>query len=382
MDFLLNPSAHRGPLESTERRVVSLQAAREALAEMQRWPGYAQTQLRSLGPLARRLGLREVSYKDESERFSLGSFKALGGAYAAGCELRRRLRDRFGIEASLADVYDGRHATLLKSFTLCCATDGNHGQSVAYAARRLGCSCVVFVHEHAPEYKAMAIRRLGAEVRRTRGTYDDSVSIARDEVVRNPTWILVADTSTAEFEQIPAEVIQGYGAMVHEILDQLHGRVPSHVFVQGGVGGLAAAIAGTFAEEFGTRRPTFIVVEPAAAACLLESARHGSVRHVGGDLRTNMEMLSCGEASPIAWSILRYRADAFLTVADEAATEAVRQLSNGEAAGAPIDVGVSGAAGLAGLLEVMKCDSLRKQLTLGKDAHVLLFGTEAGEKRA
>jgi diaminopropionate ammonia-lyase len=382
MDLLLNPSAQHGPLQLHEQRVVSLQASREALEEMQRWPGYAITPLRSLRPLAQRLGLREISYKDESGRFSLGSFKALGGAYAAGCELRRRLRDRFGIDASLGQVYDGRYATQLKSFTLCCATDGNHGQSVAYAARRVGCSCVVFMHEHAPESKAAAIRRLGADVRRTRGTYDDSVSIARKEAAWDSTCILIADTSTAEFEQIPAEVIQGYAVMVHEVLQQLQGRPPSHVFVQGGVGGLAAAVAGTLTEAFGKRCPTLIVVEPTAAACLMESARRGKASHVGGDLRTNMEMLSCGMASPIAWTILSRRADAFLTIADEAAIDAVHRLSIGEAAGAPIDVGFSGAAGVAGLLDVMKRDSLREQLKLGADSHVLVFGTEAGERRA
>jgi len=379
MDFLLNPSANRDPLAPHQQRVVSLNAAREALSEMQRWPGYAPTPLRSLGSLAQRLGLRAISYKDESGRFSLGSFKALGGAYAAGCELRRRLHDRFAIEASLADVFDGRHATPLKSFTLCCATDGNHGQSVAYAARRLGCSCVVFMHEHAPESKARAIRSLGADVRRTRGTYDDSVAIAQREVARNPTWILIADTSTAEFEQIPAEVIQGYGVMVLEILSQLKDpRTLSHVFVQGGVGGLAAAIAGTLAEAFGMRRPTLIVVEPITAACLMESARRGRAASVGGDLRTNMEMLSCGMASPIAWTILAQKADAFLTITDEAAARAMRELCAGVAVGTPIDVGCSGAAGVAGLTEVSQSESLREQLNLTADSHVLVFGTEAG----
>ena len=380
MNFLLNPSAHRGPLQPHQQRVVSLNAARKALTEMQRWPGYAPTPLRSLGPLAQRFGLREISYKDESERFSLNSFKALGGAYAAGCELRRRLRARFGVNASLAEVFDGRHATQLKSFTLCCATDGNHGQSVAYAARRLGCSCVVFMHEHAPESKAMAIRSLGAEVRRTRGTYDDSVAIARKESSWDPKWILIADTSTAEFEQIPAEVIQGYAVMVLEILEQLEDtRTLSHVFVQGGVGGLAAAVAGTLAEAFGTRRPTLIVVEPATAACLMESARLGRAASVSGDLRTNMEMLSCGVASRIAWTILSQRADAFLTIADEAATRALRELTEGKAGESALNVGVSGAAGVAGLMEVLQCEPVRKQLNLGADSHVLVFGTEAGE---
>jgi diaminopropionate ammonia-lyase len=381
MDFLLNPSAHRRPLQSDEHRIVCLEAAHAALTQIQHWPGYTPTPLRSLGPLARQLDLREISYKDESERLSLGSFKALGGAYAAACELRRRLLKQFGIAASLAELFAGRYAEQLKSFTLCCATDGNHGLSVAYAARRLGCSCVVFMHEHGPEHKAAAIRHLGADVRRTSGTYDNSVAIAREAMGRDSSWILIADTSAAAFEQVPAEVIQGYGVMVHELLQQLQGRIPSHVFLQGGVGGFAAAIAGTFTDAFGSRRPTVTIVEPIAAACLMASARHGKASHVDGDLRTNMAMLACGAASPIAWTVLQNRADAFLTISDQIAAEAVRRLTSGEAAGLGIDVGFSGAAGLAGLLEAMRHQAVRKQLCLGPDSHVLVFGTEAGEKR-
>ncbi|HEY2678377.1 MAG TPA: diaminopropionate ammonia-lyase [Steroidobacteraceae bacterium] len=377
MELVLNRMSHRGPYSAAERRVVSLQGAAQALAEMRRWDGYKTSPLRALSALAQACALREIAYKDEAARFSLGSFKALGGGYAAGCELRRRLRGQFGIDAALSDIYNGRHAAELAALTLCCATDGNHGLAVAHAARQFGCRCVVFMHAHAPEHKAAAIRNQGAEVRRTPGTYDDSVRVAR-EAVRDSSWVLIADTSTADFEQVPAEIIQGYAVMALELLDQFDGRAPTHVFVQGGVGGLAAAIAGSLAEAFGPQRPTLIVVEPETAACLMQSARAGRAARIGGDQRTIMEMLACGEASPVAWTILHQRADAFITIGDDAARDALTQLHSGSAAGFPIEVGPSGAAGLAGLLEVVKQQALRKRLELGPEARVLVFGTEAG----
>jgi diaminopropionate ammonia-lyase len=349
---------------------------------MRHWPGYAPTPLRTLGKLAASLSLHEVLYKDEATRFALSSFKALGGGYAAARELQRRLRAAdYGIAATLSDIHSGKYTDELKSCTLCCATDGNHGLSVAHAARLFGCRCIVFMHQNASTRKAEAISRQGAEVRRTPGTYDDSVRMARD-AAGDLGYILIADTSESDFEQVPAEIIQGYSVMILEVLAQIgRSRMPTHVFVQGGVGGLAAAVAGSFAEALGQERPTLVVVEPRAAACLMASARVGVPTPIGGELTTVMEMLSCGEASPVAWSILRHRADAFITIDDEAACRTVERLKDCDATGeaVPIDAGLSGAAGLAGLVEISRQSSFRESLKLGPEARVLTFGTEAGE---
>ncbi|MEP7242108.1 MAG: diaminopropionate ammonia-lyase [Gammaproteobacteria bacterium] len=381
MELVLNPRSHRESYTDAERRVLSIQTSKEALEEMRRWPGYAPTPLRTLGKLAASLGVQEILYKDEGARFGLGSFKALGGGYAATRELQRRLAAGFGIDATLTDIHSGKYAAELKTYTLCCATDGNHGLSVAHAARRFGCHCIVFMHRHASVYKAKAIARQGADVRRTSGNYDDSVRVARD-VAGNPGYILIADTSESDFEQVPAEIIQGYSVMILEVLAQIErARLPTHVFVQGGVGGLAAAVAGSFAQSLGRERPTVVVVEPRASACLMESARFGVPARIGGDLTTVMEMLSCGEASPVAWNVLKHRADAFIAIDDEAARRAVDLLGDCNAIGeaAPIDVGPSGAAGLAGLIEIGRQSAFRESLKLGPEARVLTIGTEAGE---
>jgi diaminopropionate ammonia-lyase len=373
----LNPNAHRRAATSEERRIVSLQSATQALVEIRRWSGYTPTPLRDLASLAAQLGVHEIHYKDESTRFSLGSFKALGGAYAAARQVQRMLRGRNGQDVSLSDLFSGRHGGEIQDITLCCATDGNHGVSVAFAARRMNCRCVIFMHEQASSTREKLMLELGATVHRTPGTYDDSVRIAR-KAAGSPGWVLIADTTGETFEQVPAEVIQGYTVMLLEILDQDPDALPTHVFVQGGVGGLAAAVAGFFAEHFGEHRPMLIVVEPETAACLLASSNAGMASRIDGNLHTIMGMLECGEASSIAWTILKQRADAFITIDDETAVQAHAFLTRGNA-GETLDVGYSGAAGVAGFMAAIADPEVTAALRLDKASRILTFGTEMGD---
>jgi diaminopropionate ammonia-lyase len=190
--------------------------------------------------------------------------------------------------------------------------------------------------------------------------------------------VLIADTTAETFEQVPAEVIQGYTVMLLEILDQDPYALPTHVFVQGGVGGLAAAVAGFFAERFGEHRPMLIVVEPETAACLLASSNAGVASRVEGNLHTIMGMLECAEASSIAWTILKQRADAFITIDDETAVQAHDYLTRGNA-GEMLDVGYSGAAGVAGLRAAITDPEVAAALRLETASRILTFGTEMGD---
>ena len=357
MRIVLNPLASRSSYSEREALVISRSLAQEALCEIRTWPEYAVTPLCRLDGLAKTLGVGELLYKDESGRLGQGSFKALGGAYAATLKLRT--------------------LTGKKSPTLCCATDGNHGRSVAFAARRHGCQCVVFMHEHAPATKERAITELGARVFRVPGTYDDSIRYAQAAAAKKG-WVLVPDTSEDALDPTTRHVIQGYGVMMLELAEQLEAyELPTHVFVQAGVGGLAASVAGMLAETYGTKRPLVFVVEPQSAACLLESALQGAPSKVTGDLRTAMEMLSTGEASPVAWPVLQLRADVFLAIDDAAAIDAARELRS-SSHGTKLDVGVSGVAGLAGLIELRRHTEAARLLGLGADSRVLVFGTERG----
>jgi diaminopropionate ammonia-lyase len=358
MRFFINPHASREAYAADEARIISIEAAVHALKELSGWPGYRISPLRELPEVARRLGVRSVSCKDETQRFGLGSFKALGGAYAAGLALKRR-------NSPAAP-------------TLCCATDGNHGRSVAYGARRHGCSCVIFVHQHALESKVAAMRELGAEVVRVAGNYDDSVHYAQ-RMAAEKGWVLISDTSDSTSDQVAAEVMQGYAIMTLELSNQLRGRAPTHVFLQAGVGGLAAAVGGCFAQSAGASRPTIIVVEPAAAACVMRSAMTERPSRIAGGLATNMAMLSCGETSAPAWVILRRRADAFLAVSDERAAQAATWLGGIPDVTGGLPTTPSGAAGLAGVMAAVEDSTIAARVGLNTDSRVLIFATEGAD---
>ncbi len=345
--LLVNPALDRSrPYSEAERAILSREAAEEACAMISAWPGYQPTPLRSLPALARDAGVGEILYKDEGLRFGLGSFKALGGAYA----VQRLTAQRGGA----------------KGLTVACATDGNHGRAVAWGARTLGANAVIYLHEQVSAGREAAIRDLGAETRRVPGNYDHSVRVCAEEAERH-SWTVVSDTSWPGYEAIPRDVMQGYALLALEA--EAQGARPTHVFVQGGVGGIAAAVLSHFWEALGAARPVLIVVEPENAACLFESARHGRPTVVGGALDTIMAGLACGEASPLAWRLLETGADAFITIPDASAAVAMRRLARAGVVG-----GESGVAGLAGLLALDQ--PMRAALRLDGASRVLCIGTE------
>jgi diaminopropionate ammonia-lyase len=334
-------------------------------------PRYSPTAVRSLKGLAYELGLGELLLKDETARFGLQSFKALGGAYAVGRLLQRLLAEPLGFAPELASLAAGAHRELTTQLVVVCATDGNHGRSVAAGARLFGCRSRIFLHGGVSSARAAAISSFGAELVRVAGDYDDSVRAAA-EAARAYGAHLVADTSSEGDEQVPNEVMQGYGVLFDEAVETC-GR-PTHVFLQAGVGGLAAAGAAYLADRFGPERPRLVVVEPERADCLQASVREGRLT-TSGDLETVMAMLACGEPSPVAWRVLDQAADAFLTIPDQLAVEALSRL-----AAAPEVVskaGESGVAGLAGVLACARDKEWRNALGLDAEARVLLVATEA-----
>ncbi|MCB9667344.1 MAG: diaminopropionate ammonia-lyase [Myxococcales bacterium] len=356
--------------------VLNLERARQSLTEIQSWPGYQVTPLQSLAGIAHALGVADVYYKDEGGRFGIGSFKALGGAYAVLRTLKKHIKETTGTSPSTEDILAGVYRNLAAQLTVTTATDGNHGRSVAWGARLFGCACTVFIHRTVSEGRKHAIEHYGAHVVRTDGNYDDAVRQA-DESARLNGWALISDTSYEGYDDIPKDVMQGYTVMVQEVIDQLpDSHWPSHVFVQGGVGALAAAVCAHIWESRPLQRPRFVVVEPDRAACLYESAKHGKPVVIHGELDTMMAGLACGEISKLAWMILEKGARDFVTLPDEAAIEAMRCLARGAFGDAPIVAGESAVAGLAVLLAAISQPPLRHTLGLTADSRVLLFGTE------
>jgi diaminopropionate ammonia-lyase len=379
---LLPPLPFRLHLNAARDRAgepaLDLAGRAAALAEITTWPGYAPTPLVALPGLAAACGVATLAFKDESGRFGLGSFKALGGAYAVARHLIRCLAAE-GIAASSAELAAGRFADRTRAITVTCATDGNHGRSVAWGAQRFGCRAVIYIHETVSEGRAEAIARYGAEVRRVPGTYDDAVRRAAEDAAREG-WTVVSDTSYPGYTEIPRDVMQGYRLMAEEALAEwqaLFSSPPTHVFAPGGVGGVAAAVAAELALFFGqAAMPVLIVVEPDRADCLLRSAEAGTPVAVPGELDTMMAGLACGEVSILAFDELLFRAHAFMAVPDEAVAPCMRLLAKGIGGDRRVVAGESAVAVLAGLILARNDADAARSLGLGPDSRVLLFGTE------
>lgn len=333
-------------------------------AELRRLsPAYAPTPLRDLPLLAEKLGVARVLVKDEGQRM-LGSFKSLGGTYAGLRALGRAAG--LSITALIAQRPAGQPA-------LVCASDGNHGLAVAAAARYAGAPARVFLHATVPQVRAQRIAATGAEIVWVDGTYDDAV-LAAAEAARDGAGVLVADTTDAPDDPVVADVMAGYGVMAAEIRAQAEADGlphPTHLFVQAGVGGLAAAMAGGLA-AFLDAPAAIVVVEPEKAACVAAALAMGHPVQVGGDLDTTAEMLSCGEASAPALAILRHHGAVAIAVSESGLDDAPAVLL---ACGGPATT-PSGATGLAGALAVAAGGGSAVP-PLGPKSCVLLLITEA-----
>ena len=367
-------AAKTHPWTEAQNAILSdagLSAARDTISD---WPGYAPTPLVSLPALAADLGIAALHYKDEGGRFGLGSFKALGGAYAVARLLQAKVSDALGQPVPMSEITGRDHDDLVSQITVCCATDGNHGRSVAWGAQTFGCNCTIFIHATVSEGRKAAIESYGAKVIRCAGNYDDSVREAQETATKEG-WFVVSDTSYPGYMEVPKDVMQGYELMAAEAIDAID-TPPTHIFLQTGVGGMAAAVTAHVVRKFGTDRPTVVLCDPDKSACVLESIQAGALTAVEGDLDTLMAGLACGEVSALAWEILRDHGDAVMAVTDEAAVAAMKLLAYPKDGDTPIVAGESAVAGLAGLSAALSDPESAALLGLSATSRVLVFGTE------
>ncbi|WP_020591125.1 diaminopropionate ammonia-lyase [Kiloniella laminariae] len=385
--LLPNPDAeHNAPYPAELQDIFSQAGCEAAQAEIQSWPGYQISNLIQLPGLAETLNLADISFKNESERFSLGSFKALGGAYAVLKLLQRLLHENGGFESSAEDLRRGQHKELVREITVTTATDGNHGRSVAWGAQLFGCKAIIFVPRSCSKARIAAITEFGAEVIQTELNYDDTVRHCAD-TARAGNYHVISDTSWEGYHLIPGQVMHGYSVIAREIFIQYFKRPfreavpPSHIFIQAGVGGMAAAITGYLWQLLGPRRPRIIIVEPENAACLYASAAAGVPTRASGDKKTGevhtiMAGLDCGEVSPLAWKILFRGADAFITIPDNVTGPTMRLLANPPFSDPVLVAGESSIAGLAALMMVATHEDSRDILHLSADSRILLINSE------
>ena len=351
----------------------------KALAFHRTMPGYAPTPLVGLGQLAARLGVGGIYVKDESHRFGLNAFKVLGGAYALGCHIAQRLGTdiaQLPFEVMTSQAVRQQLGEVVFATT----TDGNHGRGVAWTARQLKQKAVVYMPQGASPERLEAIRSEGATAEILPMNYDAAVRHTA-KLAQQHGWQVVQDTAWPGYEQIPLWIMQGYGTMMLEAMQQLHGQPPTHIIVQAGVGSLAAAVQAYAVAAYGANRPKVIVAEARAADCIYRSAvqQSGEAVAVGGDLATVMAGLSCGEASATGWQILRDYSDAFASCPDYVAARGMRMLAAPLPGDAPVVSGESGAVTLGLLSLLMQSPALaaeRKALGLDAASRVLVLSTE------
>ncbi len=363
--------------------VMSMANAAKARAFHRSFPQYGLTPLAGLPNMAGRLGLGGLWVKDESYRFGLNAFKVLGGSFA----MARYIAQQMGRDVSEMS-YDYLTGDKLKEefgqATFFTATDGNHGRGVAWAANKLGQKAVVHMPKGSAKSRFDNIAREGAAVTIEEVNYDDCVRMAAAEAAQTEHGVVVQDTAWEGYEEIPAWIMQGYGTMAGEAAEQLKAagvERPTHVFVQAGVGSLAGAVVGYFANLYPENPPKFIVMEARIADCLYQGAKagDGAPRMVGGDLQTIMAGLACGEPNTISWDILRNHVDAFLSCPDWVSAKGMRMLAVPVKGDPAVCSGESGAVGMGVISTLMTDNSykeLREALGLDESSKVLMFSTE------
>lgn len=322
--------------------------------------GYHPTPLVTLDGLAKAAGVRKLYVKDESKRFGLNAFKALGGSYAMHCLL------------------DGRE----ECCTFVTATDGNHGRGVAWAAKMLGQKAVVFMPKGSSQERLENILKLGAVAEITEYGYDDCVRYARKMAEKNG-WLLLQDTAWQGYETIPAMIMQGYTTMGLEIMEQLGDVVPTHIFLQAGVGAMAGAMTSFFADCYKEKRPRIVIVEPDGADCIFRTAEAGDgMLHFCKELSTMMAGLSCGEPCTIGWDIIERYADFAMTCPDSVAADGMRILANPVGNDSRIISGESGAVTVGAVARIMHHNApMQELLGLTADSVILCISTEGDTDR-
>ena len=323
----------------------------EAIEVISSWKNYSPTPLIKLNKLDKELKLKNIYYKDEDKRFDLKSFKALGGAFA---------------------VY--KIASKKKNITVSTATAGNHGRSVAWGAQRLGLECKIFISENVSESRAVAMKDLGADVIRVKGNYDNSLKVCIEQSNKN-NWEIVQDVSWEGYKDVPKLIMAGYTIMVKEILDEVDSKSITHVFLQAGVGGMAAAMIAGFA-KLSKNIPKFIVIEPENADCVFKSIQNNKPTSIDIKKETVMGGMSCGDVSSIAWEILKNSTNYCMTIPDNAISTAVALLAESRFSDEKIIGGECAVPGLIALIGSFNNKEYLDKLELNSQSNVVLFGCE------
>lgn len=375
--LIKNPMAvNTSEYESDLQSILNLEGFRAASIQIRSLPSYAPTPLWQLSGLARLAGVDSIWYKDESVRFDLGSFKALGTVYALFQVLAAEVVKRTNqLNVSAIEILSGKYAPITSGITVTAPTNGNYGIALAWASRLFGCDSVIYFPNHTSWTYEEAITSLGAKVVRVGKTYDASSRQCATDAKRFG-WLIVSDAAYLGYTDIPRYVMEGYSLIADEVWEVLK-VTPTHLFIQAGIGGLAAAICAFFWAKLGSKRPIMVVVEPDKAACLKRSIEARKMTSIESELLdTVMTGLACGEPSLLAFKILSKGGHFFMTIPDQAALETMCFLANPVGSDPPIVGGPSGVSGLAGFLSAIQNARARAITGLNHTSRIIVFGSE------
>ena len=332
-------------------KILSKNDIDDAFKTISKWKGYHPTPLVSLNKLSEELKINKIFYKDESKRFDLKSFKALGGAYA------------------VEKIAKGDRNIIISS-----ATAGNHGRSVAWGSKKLGLKCNIFISEYVSEFRAEAMRNYGAEVIRVKGNYDNSLKDCFNQSKKN-NWQIVQDVAWDDYRLIPKLTMAGYSVMMKEISEQITNDKITHIILQAGVGGMAAAMIAGLARYF-DYVPKIIIVEPENAACVYQSIKTGMIEKISIKKESIMGGMSCDEVSLVPWEILKNSVNYCVTISDDYISKTVKYLFNSKLSGEKIIGGECSAPGIISLITIYNDTKIKDIVGLNKDSNLLLFGCE------
>ena len=330
---------------------LSKQDIDQAYLSISNWKGYSPTPLIKLNKLAKELNLNQIFYKDESKRFDLKSFKALGGAYA------------------VEKVSKGN-----KDIVVATATAGNHGRSVAWGARRLGLKCKIFISEFVSDARGQAMTELGADVIKVKGNYEKSLIECIKQSTDN-NWQIVQDVAWKDYMIVPKFTMAGYSVMMKEIVDQIENNKITHIILQAGVGGMAGAMVAGIARYL-DNIPESIVVEPDSAACVMESIKSGKIKKIDIKRESLMGGMSCGEVSLVPWEILKNSIKYCISLPDDDIAKTMKLLGNASFSDEKIIAGENSAPGVISLITICENEKIKQNLKLNKDSNILLIGCE------
>ncbi len=331
-------------------KIVNNDLLEDAFKTISRWQNYQPTPLENLNKLSKELNLKNIFYKDESKRFGLKSFKALGGAYA------------------VEKMTKGK-----KDITVSTATAGNHGKSVAWGAKKLGLNCKIFISENVSETRAEEMRNLGAEVIRVKGNYENSLDVCKEKSKKN-NWEIIQDVAWPDYELVPKLTMAGYSTMIKEISVQTNEYI-THIFLQAGVGGMAAGLIAGVASYF-KRVPKIIIVEPENANCVMQSIENNSLTSINIKKESIMGGMSCGEVSLVPWQILNNSVNSCVSVSDKFVAQTVAMLADKVLSDVSIVGGECSTPGVTSLISCCNNKETKSSLEINENSNILLIGCE------